>query len=124
MSEEAKQKISEKLKGGKLSEETKLKISEAEKGENNPFYGKHHSEETKQKLSKKVVCITTGKIFNSIKYACNYYNVSQGNMSSCCIGTRKHAGRLSDGTKLQWKYLENYDDNDFKGILVNPITNK
>jgi hypothetical protein len=37
------------------SEETKKKISDANKGrytgEKNPFYGKHHSEETKKKLS-------------------------------------------------------------------------
>lgn len=45
-------------------------------GENNPFYGKHHSEETKDKLrisssgsnnprSKKVRCIETGQIYDS-----------------------------------------------------------
>ena len=36
------------------SEETKQKMSKAKKGkygENNPMYGKHHSEETKQKMS-------------------------------------------------------------------------
>ena len=33
------------------SEETRKKISEATKGENNPFYGKHHTEETKKKIS-------------------------------------------------------------------------
>lgn len=32
------------------SEESKHKRSEAYKGENNPFYGKHHTEETRQKL--------------------------------------------------------------------------
>lgn len=32
---------------------TKLKISEACKGEKNGFYGKHHTEETKRKLSQK-----------------------------------------------------------------------
>lgn len=33
------------------SEETRKKLSEANKGENNPFYGKHHTEETKKKIS-------------------------------------------------------------------------
>ena len=37
-------------KGYKLSDETKYKMCEAKKGENNPMYGKHHSEETLIKL--------------------------------------------------------------------------
>ena len=37
-------------KGYKLSDETKHKMSEAKKGENNPMYGKHHSEETLIKM--------------------------------------------------------------------------
>lgn len=36
---------------GSLCEETKQKISIANKGENNPFYGKQHTEETKKKMS-------------------------------------------------------------------------
>lgn len=42
--------------GGKncqMSQETKDKISNSMKRENNPFYGKHHSEESKQKISEK-----------------------------------------------------------------------
>ena len=37
--------------GKHLSEEAKQKISDRFKGENNPFYGKHLSEETKRKIS-------------------------------------------------------------------------
>ena len=115
-SEEHKQKISEAKKGKKgvyhCSEETKLKISEAKKG-------RKFSEEHKQKLSKKVICVTTGKIFNSYKEASDYYNVAKSHISNCCKGIYKSAGKLSDGTKLQWKNLENYD-NEFKGILINP----
>ena len=44
-------------KGLKASEETRIKQSEAHKGiqagENHPMYGKHHTEETKQKMSEK-----------------------------------------------------------------------
>lgn len=36
--------------GYKFSDETKHKMSEARKGENNPMYGKHHSEETLIKM--------------------------------------------------------------------------
>ena len=115
------------LYGKHLSDEIKQKISESMKGKNagknNPMYGKHHSEETKLKLSKKlgkkVICITTGKIFNSQTEASNYYKC--GCVSLCCEGTYKSVGKLSDGTKLQWKYVKDYN-NDFKGILINPIT--
>jgi hypothetical protein len=57
-SEESRRKMSEANKGknnpnyGKsLSEETKRKMSEANKGKNNPNYGKSLSEETRRKLS-------------------------------------------------------------------------
>ena len=134
LSEETKIKLSESMKGkyagknnplyGKhLSEEHKKKLSESMKGKyagkNHPLYGKHHSKETKQKLSKKVICVTTGKIFNSQKEASNYYKCSC--ISECCEGTRKSAGKLPNGIRLKWKYVKDYN-NDFKGILINPIT--
>lgn len=54
-SEETKQKISVGNKGKVMSDEAKLKISEAKKGmfmgEDNPFYGKHHTKETRELLS-------------------------------------------------------------------------
>lgn len=53
-SQEFKDKISKLKKGTKLSQEAKDKISKANKGkllgDKNPFYGKTHSEETKQKI--------------------------------------------------------------------------
>ena len=60
-SEETKKKMSESKKGKPahnkgvpMSEETRRKLSEAKKGllsgEKNPMFGKHHSEETKQKI--------------------------------------------------------------------------
>lgn len=39
------------VRGLKFSEDALKKLSEASKGENNPFYGRHHSEETKRKIS-------------------------------------------------------------------------
>ena len=55
-SEETKRKISEKNKGKIVSEETRKKLSEAQKGKhvgkNNPFYGKHHTKETREKHSR------------------------------------------------------------------------
>ena len=55
LSEETKRKLSEALKGRIFSEEHKKNLSLAFKGKmsgkNNPFYGRHHSEETKRKSS-------------------------------------------------------------------------
>lgn len=38
-----------------ITDETRKKLSEAMKGENNPFYGKHHSEETIKKLKDRII---------------------------------------------------------------------
>ena len=85
----------------------------------NPYANKTEEEmeeigkKISEKLSKKVICITTGETFDSIKEAENHYNI--GNISKCCNGKYKHAGKLKDGTKLQWKYSEDYD-NDLKAV--------
>ena len=43
--------MSESLKGRTLSEEHRQKLSESLKGENHPFFGKHHTEESRRKMS-------------------------------------------------------------------------
>lgn len=98
-------------------------------GKKNPFYGKNHTEETKKYISeiqkeyftyengswdnikpkkynsihnrksKKVINITTNIIFNSLKEASEYYNISYYTMKSRMIGERKERNEL--------KYLEN-----------------
>lgn len=50
--EETKEKISQASTRLWQSEEHRKKMSEGASGKNNPFYGKHHSEETRQKLLK------------------------------------------------------------------------
>lgn len=56
---------------------------------------------------RKVICITTGQVFNSIREAQNYYN-ARLNISDCCRGKSKSAGKLLDGTRLVWMYYEDY----------------
>jgi len=51
-SEEQLKRLSNSHKGNRQTEETKRKISEKMKGENNPFYGKKHSEEDVKKMRK------------------------------------------------------------------------
>ena len=56
------------------------------------------------KKLKKVICVTTGEIFNSITEAENKYNVS--NIGACASGKYKSAGQLPDGTRLCWEYYD------------------
>lgn len=87
--------------------------SEANKGEKNPMFGKHHTEETKQKISeankgkkfsekikqkmrKPVIAInkTTGEklIFKSMKQAGEELGINRDSISKCCRGKCKSAG--------------------------------
>lgn len=97
--------------GCKASEETRKKQSVARRGhknanygnhklegKNNPFYGKHHTVETmekmreKHRLSKKVICIETGEIFRSIREAKRLTNINKTSISGCCNGKQNTAG--------------------------------
>ncbi|MDU5101131.1 MAG: hypothetical protein E6240_01715 [Clostridium butyricum] len=73
------------------------------KGKNNGMFGRASAN------SRKVICITTGEIFNCIKDAERKYNIAYQSISSCCRGTRKSAGKLN-GQKLKWCYLEDYNN--------------
>ena len=115
--EESIKKMSDARKGMKFSEEHRKNLSKAAKG-------RKHSEESIKKMSdarkglfagekspcaKKVTCITTGKVFNTLKQAAEYYNINN-DISECCRGKRKSCGKLPDGTPLKWKYYEKGDD--------------
>ena len=60
---------------------------------------------------KKVKCITTGEIFDSMCAASKATGTYIASISHACHGERKHAGKLPDGTKLKWSYYE-----DFKAL--------
>jgi hypothetical protein len=62
---------------------------------------------------KKLICITTNKIFETIKNASEYYNCCSRNISKVCNGTLKHCGKLEDGTKLQWKYIKDLTQEEY-----------
>lgn len=55
MSDESKQKISEKNKGRIKTEEWRINHSKRMSGINHPLYNKHHTEETKQKIRQSLI---------------------------------------------------------------------
>lgn len=56
--------------------------------------------------SKKILCVTTGEEFESASAAGRYYNIPQPNISKCCRGERKSAGKHPETQeKMIWKYI-------------------
>ena len=121
--EEWKRKISKASKEAWEDEELRKRVCESRKGENHPMYGKHHTEESKKKMSevkkdkyigknnpraRSVICITTCKIFFTAKDGANFYNIRRESVKDCCGNRQKSAGKLSDGTKLIWMYLDDF----------------
>lgn len=133
-SDESRRKLSEAHNGKILSDETKKKLSELNTGENHPNYGKHLSQVTRERISqslkgkkfskerrerlseahkgipnlvnrRKVKCIELDMEFESISQAREYFG-KQLEISRACRDRSKTAGKLEDGTKLHWKYIE------------------
>lgn len=63
------------------------------------------SEEGKKHNIRKVICITTNKIFNSVKEAGEFYNIDRSGITKCCKGKLKTYGKLQDKIKLKWEYI-------------------
>lgn len=95
------------------------------KGEKHPNYGKHLSEEIRNKISeshkgkgksknaanaKPVICITTKRVFYTAKDAADYYSLDNSTIAKCCRGKRHYHGKLN-GQPLVWKFL-NYKHNN------------
>jgi group I intron endonuclease len=104
-SEETKAKISKANKGRMFSEEHKEKIKKNH-SHCKTFEGRHHSIESRRKISenhfrlygadnpsaKKVKCVETGIIFETIKEAADQTHANKNHISSCCNGHRKTCG--------------------------------
>ena len=56
-------------------------------------------------LARKVICITTDKIFDTVTEGAKYYNVkSASHISSCCKGRQSY--KTIGGYK--WQYVDDY----------------
>lgn len=123
-SDETRKKISDSNKKRYLNSNLKEKrsidaynqwqnpqIKEKIIGENNGMYGKHHTEETKHKMSEKkkgktphrimipVLCIETNVRFNCAADASHKYCIPSGTILKVCRGERKTCGGY------HWKFL-------------------
>ena len=62
-----------------------------------------------EKLGKKVMCINTGEVFDTVKQAAEWCGLStkaDGDIGRCCKGKRKTAGKHPiTGEKLKWKFV-------------------
>ena len=117
MSEEDKEKrketVRQKLKGREFTDETKQRMSENHanvNGKNNPN-------------SKSVICLTTRKIFITVRDAMKEYNITgNSNIGNCCRGYKifrgekrlvKSAGKYN-GKPLVWKYITWHHNKKFR----------
>lgn len=107
------------------TEQSKEKISNSRKGKNvgkqHPFYGKHHTKQSKEKISnnrkskggKKVKCINTGQIFNTMMDAAKWCGLANSSsIGQVCnkTGKQKTAGKHPiTKEKLLWEFIEEND---------------
>lgn len=89
LSEETKLKMSLAKKGRIFSEETKQKMSLVKKGDKHPMYGKTGA---LNPASKKVICVETGVIYDSMLEASRVLNICFTSISKCCTGKLKTTG--------------------------------
>ena len=89
---------------GKSAEEMSLirqKLSR--KGNKHPMYNKHHTDEVKialsKKLGKRVICVETGVIYTSVREVERLTGFCHENISSCC------RGKSATSHGFHWKYL-------------------
>lgn len=110
VSEEAKQNMSKSHIGVKLSLEHKNKISLSALS----FRRSLMTEEQKMLISKEVECITTGQSFINALDASKYFKIRVDHIYGCLRGDANSAGKLQDGTKLEWRYSEDINKKSMK----------
>ena len=84
-------------------QEVRDKISKKMTGKQNPMYGKHHTEEQKEKIKQSLIkngrttqvkCLNTNEIFVTITEAARWAGLkSSSGISDCLAGRKKSAGK-------------------------------
>lgn len=94
---------------GVHTEESKIKMSMALKGK---YAG------SKNPSARKVVCINTGEVFDTVKQASKAYGAPYAHIGSCCSGARLSSGINKKGEKLVWAYHEDFINMSEDDILT------
>lgn len=63
------------------------------------------SKKSVRKAKRAVICLTTGKTFDSSAAADRYYELGKGSVNNCCRGLYSYS-MTKEGTKLEWVYIE------------------
>ena len=106
----------------------KTKLSDTHKGERHWNYGKHWNKEAKDKMSKahkgkqtgknnprarKVICITTGEVFDTLTEASLKYKIGNGDIVKCCKKQIKYRGKHPiTNEPLVWRYYDESQNNN------------
>lgn len=81
-------------------EKIKEAMSKRVAGSKNPMYGMKGKDSP---ASKKIVCLNTGEVFESLTEASEKYNLDVSSIAKCC------KGKIHSSRKLVWRYLEDYN---------------
>ena len=117
LSDRHKQKISRGNRGKIFTKEHKFEIGKGNRGKIFTEERKHNISESKKGKfrgaespnAKKVICVTTGEIFECmLSVSDKYPNINVCVVSQCCRKVQKSAGKLEDGTPMQWQYYDDY----------------
>lgn len=124
-SEATKKKLSEAHKGKSyhdITPETRRLLSEMNSGENNPMFGRRHSDDTRKKMSidrsgkehmwnrQKVYCVELNQLFASMQEAAKEFNLSVTYICGVCNGRFEKAGGY------RWLYV--YDKVKKDGTII------
>ena len=124
-SEETKQKMSASHRGIPLSEKTKQTMSKVRTGEGNSFYGRHHTEESKRKISESrkgivvtpewknkiiagqpvrraVYCVELNALYKGPSEAGTENGINYRHISECC----KQKGHRKTVGGFHWLYAD------------------
>lgn len=124
-------------------------MRESRQGENNSFYGKHHTEETKNKHSvlmkgkysgannpmydvhrtginsthfKPIFCVELNRMFWGANEVESIYGITHQNISHCLKGKSRYAGKHpKTGSPLHWLYIYDQIEKD-KSVIQGAIT--